>query len=142
MTWAHLVFGHDNRFPVPNLMVIRFITDHLKGMDKSMDQKLIDMCFKKKPGPHILNTVCRRIASLSAAHEALKVENPCRTKEVRTLLSKARRASVKKEETSHEKNELTRDLLDLLISTCDESLIESTKSPASIYSAIFQASIR
>lgn len=123
MTWAQVALGYDMDFPVPSPVVIRFITDHLKGMDEATERKLMEMGIKGKPGPHTLNTVCRRIASLSAAHEAQKMENPCRTKEVCTLLSKARRASVRQGHVPEKRNALTRDLLELIISTCDDSII-------------------
>ncbi len=123
MTWARIALGYDMGFPVPAPVVIRFITDHLKGLDEHTENVLIGMNLKRKPGPHTLNTICRRIASLSAAHEAQKMENPCRTKEVSTLLSKARRASVRQGHVPAKKKALTRDLLELLISTCDDSLI-------------------
>ena len=123
MTWARFALGYDMGFPVPCPVVVRFITDHLKGMDEDTERKLLGLGIKGKSGTHSLNTIIRRIASLSAAHEAQKVENPCRSREVSTLLSKARRASAKKGELPNKRKALTRDLLELVISTCDDSII-------------------
>ncbi len=95
-TWARIAAGYEMGYPVPPALLIRFITDHLGGMDEETDKSLVSMGIKSRMGAHSLNTICRRIASLSAAHEALKVENPCRSKEVSILLSKARRGAVKK----------------------------------------------
>lgn len=120
--WAQVALGYDMGFPVPYPVVIRFITDHLKGMDQLTEKALISAGTKRKQGPHNLSTICRRIASLSAAHEAQKMVNPCRTKEVSTLLSKARRGATKRGETPNKKKALTRDLLELLITTCDDSM--------------------
>ena len=124
MTWARIALGYDMGFPVPAPVVIRFITDHLKGLDEHTENVLIGMNLKRKPGPHSLNTICRRIASLSAAHEAQKMENPCRSKEVSMLLSKARRASARKGEGPAKKRAATRDILDAMLATCGESLID------------------
>lgn len=122
-SWIQVVTGAEITYPVPLPLVIRFITDHLGGMDESHDSALVGMGIKAKEGTHSLSTVCRRIASLSAAHEVLKVKNPCRMKEVTLLLSKARKAAVKKGKTPVKKRALTRDLIEILISTCDNSLI-------------------
>ncbi len=122
MAWALITTGYEVGFPVPCPLVIRFIVDHLQGLDEQTDKALCGMGVKAKPGTHSLNTVSRRIASLSTAHENLHVDNPCRSKEVRTLLSKAKRGAVKNGVKPKKKSALTRDLLELLLSTCDDSL--------------------
>jgi len=124
VAWARISVGYDVGFPFPIPLVVRFIIDHLKGMDEQTDRKLMEEGYKKHPGPHSLNTICRRIASLSAAHEAQGLENPCHSKEVKTLLSKARKAAVKNGDVPDKKKALTKDLLELLLSTCGNSLID------------------
>jgi integrase len=93
-------------------------------MDEETDNRLVSSGIKAKTGAHSLNTICRRIASLSAAHEALKVENPCRCKEVTILLSKARKAGVKKGLGPTKKKAATRDILEVMLATCKDSLID------------------
>lgn len=122
MTWARITLGYDNGLPVPCPVVIRFIVDHLKGMDIEAENALVNQGVKKA-GVHNLNTICRRIASLSAAHESHRLDNPCRTKEVTALLSKARRATAKMGTGPSKKKALTKDLLEALVSTCDDSPI-------------------
>lgn len=124
-SWARMAAGYEMDYPVPAALLIRFITDHLGGMDEALDRHLVSMGIKAKTGPHSLNTISRRIASLSAAHEALKVENPCRSKEVSILLSKARRAGARKGEGPAKKRAATRDILDAMLATCGDSLIDT-----------------
>ena len=122
--WAKMTTGYELEYPVFSALLIRFITDHLGGMDEAIDKSLVSMGIKAKIGAHSLNTICRRIASLSAAHEALKVENPCKSKEVTVLLSKSRRAAAKKGEGPTKKKAATRDVLEVMIATCRDSLID------------------
>ena len=70
---------------------------------------------KGRLGPHRINTVSRRITALSLAHDWHKVANPCRGVEVKTLLSKARRAAVQQGQRPIQKQALTLDLLDRLL---------------------------
>ena len=51
---------------------------------------------KQKPGPFKLSTVVHRVAVLSTAHKLKRLANPCELPSVRTLLSRARRAAVKR----------------------------------------------
>jgi len=122
MAWARVATGYDQGFPVPTGLVLRFITDHLMGLDEGTDESLVRMGIKAQTGTHSINTVCRRIASLSAAHEAQSLKNPCRSKEVTTLLSKARKAMIRQGIEVIKKNALTKDLLLALISSCSDSL--------------------
>lgn len=122
--WAKMSAGYEMEYPVPPALLIRFITDHLGGLDEETDNRLVSSGIKAKTGTHSLNTICRRIASLSAAHEALKVENPCRCKEVTILLSKARKVGVKKGLGPTKKKAATRDILEVMLATCRYSLID------------------
>ena len=54
----------------------------------------------------------------------MKVHNPCRGKEVSTLLSKARKAAVKRGHMPHKMKALTRDLLEAIIPMRTSSLID------------------
>lgn len=124
MAWASVATGYDMGFPVPVALVVRFITDHLYSMDNSTDKNLVVMGIKARLGTHSISTVSRRISSLSVAHEAQKMENPCRSQEVKTLLSKARKAATKMGITPQKKKAITKNLLEAIISTCGGSLID------------------
>ena len=124
--WAKMAAGFEMEYPVPLGLLVRFITDHLYGMSEALDVHLVSIGIKAKTGTHSLNTICRRIASLSAAHEAMKVHNPCREKEVSTLLSKARKAAVKRGQMPRKVKALTRDLLEAIVPMQTRSLIDIT----------------
>jgi len=69
-----------------------------------------------------LSTVVQRVAVLSTAHKLKRLANPCELPSVRTLLSRARRAAVKRGERSTKKTAITRAELEAMLATCDDSL--------------------
>ena len=77
---------------------------------------------KAKVGPLKLSTVVQRMAVLSTAHKLKRLANPCELPSVRTLLSRARRASVKRGERPTKKTAITRPELEAMLATCDDSL--------------------
>ena len=63
---------------------------------------------KAKVGPLKLSTDVQRVAVLSTAHKLKRLANPCELPSVRTLLSRARRAAVKRGERPTKKTPITR----------------------------------
>ncbi|WP_298506685.1 site-specific integrase [uncultured Sphaerochaeta sp.] len=125
MAWVKLTVGHDMDLPTPPTLLIQFIVEHLFEMNVDKENELVRLGVKARRGRHSLNTVSRRLASLSALHELNRMPNPCRDKEVTSLLSKARRASAKKGEMATKKRAITRDILEVMLSTCGSSLIDT-----------------
>jgi integrase len=78
--------------------------------------------FKGKLGPLALSTVGHRLAVLSKLHALHAAPNPCRDEGVRQLIAKTRRAYAKRGAPTARKAALTREPLDALLATCDESL--------------------
>ena len=64
----------------------------------------------------------QRVAVLSTAHKLKRLTNPCELATVRTLLSRARRAAVKRGERPTKKTAITRPELEAMLATCDDSL--------------------
>ena len=87
-----------------------------------IDQALVAAGLKAKVGPLKLSTVVQRVAVLSTAHKLKRLSNPCELSIVRTLLSRARRASVKRGERPTKKTAITRAELEVMLATCDDSL--------------------
>ncbi len=126
-TWAKIALNiKEPCYPIPKNMLIQFIIDHLYGLNDQVEKRLMLAGKKARPGPHSINTVQRRISSLSVAHQYQGIEeNPCAAKEIKMLLRKARRAAVKDGKQSQKKRAITLDLLFRLIGTCNgESLID------------------
>jgi integrase len=69
-----------------------------------------------------LATVVQRVAVLSTAHKLKRLTNPCELASVRTLLSRARRAAVKRGERPTKKTAITRPELEAMLATCDDTL--------------------
>ncbi|MBB3888620.1 integrase [Xanthomonas campestris] len=129
--WFQGRFGQPITLPVPEPAVVQFVVDHLARRGRTgltwelppaLDAHLIAAGLKQKLGPFKLSTVVHRVAVLSAAHQAHKAANPCEAPAVRQLLKRGRRASVKRGERPHKKTAITRNELEALLSTCDDSL--------------------
>lgn len=129
--WFQVRYGQPIRMPVPAAAVVQFIVDHLARRSRSgpawelppaLDAHLVAAGLKQRPGPFKLNTVVHRVAVLSAAHQARKLDNPCESPEVRQLLAKGRRAAHKRGERPRKKTAITKTELEALVGTCDDSL--------------------
>jgi integrase len=87
-----------------------------------VDQALVAAGLKAKPGPWTLATVRHRVAVLSTAHRLKNATNPCEQPAIRTVLSRAARAAVKRGERPHKKTAITLAELETMLVTCDDSL--------------------
>ena len=124
-------FGAELTLPVNEVVVIQFLVDHIQRKGKTglvselpptLDQALVAAGLKAKVGPLKLSTVVQRVAVLSTAHKLKRLTNPCELPSVRTLLSRARRASVKRGERATKKTAITRPELEAMLATCGDSL--------------------
>lgn len=124
-------FGAELTLPVNEAVVIQFLVDHIQRKGKAglvselpptLDQALVAAGLKAKVGPLKLSTVVQRVAVVSTAHKLKRLANPCELPSVRTLLSRARRASVKRGDRPTKKTAITRAELEAMLSTCDDNL--------------------
>lgn len=129
--WAQARYGNALALPVPTTLVVQFIVDHVargpRGAPTSelppdIDQLLVKSGFKGARGPLKMNTVQHRISVLSKLHQLRKQPNPCEDPQIRHLLSQARRATAKRGETVTKKTAATREPLEAMLATCDDSL--------------------
>lgn len=98
-----------------------FIIQHIEEMNPEVDKVLVDQGYKSKLGTHSLETVKRRIASLSVCLELDKLENPCRDKEVKLLL---KRFTAMYGGKGRKKKAITKDILEDMLLTCKGHLID------------------
>jgi integrase len=105
-------------YPVPAEVVARFIADHIEGLDDAVDRDLVELGFKTKPGRHAINTVDRRVSTLSSFHKTKGIPNPCATPMIITLMSKARKAAARRGEKPRKKKAAVKSVLDQMIETC------------------------
>jgi integrase len=129
--WFALRYGVALQLPVPAAAVLQFIVDHaqrttedglVQELPAAIDQALVDAGHKSKIGPLALNTIVHRIAVLSKVHQLRSLENPAADPKVKELLSMTRRAYAKRGALARKKDALTRDPLDAVLATCDDSL--------------------
>ncbi|MEJ8852415.1 site-specific integrase [Variovorax rhizosphaerae] len=100
---------------------------HLKSalvneLPPEIDHALVDNGYKGKLGVPALNTLVHRVAVLSKAHQLAKESNPCADALVRELLGRTRRAYAQRGARPHKQRALTKDPLQLVLATCDETL--------------------
>lgn len=129
--WYGIRYGSQIQLPVPTPCVLQFIVDHAerstgKGLVSELpyeiDQALVQAGFKGKMGALAHNTLVHRIAVLSKAHQLRELKNPCHDPKVRELLSRTRKAYAKRGALPQKKDALTKDPLQAILATCDDTL--------------------
>ena len=129
--WYGLRYGQQITLPVLAHVVLQFIVDHAQRktadglkceMPPAIDQAMVDGGFKANLGPPALATLLHRISVLSKVHQLRAIPNPCQDVKVRELLGKTRRAYSKRGVVQDKKAALTKDPLEALLATCDDSL--------------------
>jgi integrase len=130
--WFPLRYGVALQLPVPAAAVLQFIVDHaqrttedglVQELPAAIDQALVDAGHMSRIGPLALNTIVHRVAVLSKVHQLRSLENPGADARVKELLSMTRRAYAKRGALARKKDALTRDPLNDLLATCDDSLV-------------------
>jgi integrase len=129
--WFELRYGRRFALPLPETAVIQFVVDHAQRSTEqglkwelplALDRELVRLGAKGKLGAPSLNTLLQRLSVLSKAHELHGHPNPCRGARVRELLAKTRRAYARRGVAPAKKAALTREPLQALLDTCDDSL--------------------
>ncbi len=129
--WFSLRYGRAIALPVPVPVALQFIVDHVERTTETglktelpvaIDAALVDAGLKAKLGSLAMATVSHRLSVLSKVHQIKALPNPCRDPQVQELLAKARRAYAKRGVVQDKKPALTREPLEALLATCDDSL--------------------
>lgn len=130
--WHAARYGIELTLPVPEAAVLQFVVDHVvrrsaEGeltweLPSSVDQALVAAGLKAKLGAWTLSTVRHRVAVLSTAHRLKQLPNPCEQPAVRTVLSRAGRAAVKRGERPRKKTAITLIELEAMLATCNDTL--------------------
>lgn len=129
--WFGLRYAKPITLPVPVPAVIQFIVDHAERstrtglvceLPEAIDLALVQGGYKSALGPPALATLTHRLSVLSKVHQLNQARNPCQDPKVRELISKTRRAYAKRGVTKGKKAALTKEPLEALLATCDDSL--------------------
>ena len=129
--WYGLRYGGQIQLPLPTACVLQFMVDHaqrattkglISELPDAIDQALVSGGYKGKLGPMAHTTLVHRIAVMSKAHQLRDLHNPCHDVQVRELLSRTRKAYAKRGALPRKKAALTKDPLQALLETCDDSL--------------------
>lgn len=130
--WYAARYHRPIALPVPEVAVVQFVVDHAQRLDADgtlvselppeLDRVLVDHGYKARVGPLSLSTLEHRISVLSKIHQLQSAANPCAQARVRELLARTRRAYAKRGALPAKKPALTREPLEALLDTCDDSL--------------------
>jgi integrase len=130
--WHAARYGVEFSLPVPEATVLQFVVDHVVRrsadgelaweLPPAVDRTLVAAGLKAKLGSWTLATVRHRVAVLSTAHRLRHATNPCEQPAIRTVLSRAARAAVKRGERPHKKTAITLAELEAMLATCDDTL--------------------
>ena len=129
--WHVLRLGQPMQLPLSVASVLQFIIDHaqrqtgaglLSEMPAEIDEELVASGYKAKKGPPAHNTLVHRMAVMSKAHQVHAMPNPCQDGAVKELMSRTRKAYARRGDLPQKKEALTRDVLEELLATCDDSL--------------------
>ncbi|MGV8805660.1 MAG: site-specific integrase [Polaromonas sp.] len=129
--WHAMRYGKNIELPLLPITVMQFIVDHVERMTTAgltselpveIDLALVNAGYKGKSGPLAYSTLVHRIAVLSKAHQLRGVINPCHDAGVRELLSRTRKAYAKRGVMQKKQDALTKDSLQLILSTCNDTL--------------------
>lgn len=129
--WHVLRLSKPMQLPLSVASVLQFIIDHAErqtsaGLQSEMpaevDEALVAAGYKGKKGPPSHNTLVHRMAVMSKAHQVHSLANPCQDGAVKELMSRTRKAYARRGELPQKKEALTRDVLEELLNTCDDSL--------------------
>jgi integrase len=132
-TWAAAInWVEEPTWPVPVDIVLRYVADHLEGLDPDVDEHLIACGVKTKKGPHAISTIDRRISALSTFHRMKGVANPCADPTVITLMSKSRKAAARRGYKPFKKKAIVKTVLDQIIETTNEGRLIDIRDRALI----------
>jgi integrase len=129
--WYGIRYGSQIQLPLPTPCVLQFIVDHAERntdnglvheLPVDIDQALVLAGYKGKLGAPAHSTLVHRIAVLSKAHQMRALKNPCHDPKVRELLSRTRKAYAKRGALPQKKDALSKDPLQAILATCDDSL--------------------
>lgn len=125
-SWCSAIGWTDEPIlPVPPEVVARFVVDHLEGLDDDVERDLIERGVKAGRGVHSMNTIDRRVSTLSSYHKTKGLQSPVNDPIVSQVLSKARRATARRGKRVNKKKAVVRKILDQLLEHCaTDSLID------------------
>lgn len=119
MQWQIAAFGNIS-WPVTEDIAIQFIFHHLQEMPIDIESKLLAGGWKKRSGSHSINTVRRRLVSISIWHTMNGKADPSESHKVKALLS----AMAKTKEGPKRTKAITANILEQMLATCKGSAID------------------
>lgn len=117
-TWARTA-GCSPGYPVPVEVVLRFIDQQLSFATAGESPGIAPGAAKNRAKGCAVATVARRVLVLGLVHRARGFRSPCEDDRVKVALRQARRRAAGQ---AVRRKPVTREVLDQLLATCNESL--------------------
>ncbi len=117
--WAKAALELEEHYPVNGDIVVRFLLDHLAGLEHDLEKRLVTTGIKK-PGLHAVATIEARVRHLSKAHRIRGLPSPTDDPRVRETLREARRQRTQ-DGGQRQAIAVTLDILEQLLATCTSS---------------------
>ena len=112
-------FGHAERVALPSGELQLVLQQR---MPAEVDAALVSAGYKAELGLHRMTTIDHRLSVLSWAHGEKSLESPCQNPAVRRLLADCRKIAKELGQAPRTKTAATQNGLDVMLSTCDDSL--------------------
>lgn len=112
----------DAQMPLSPLTVVRFLAEHVEGLDDELDEDLVRAGVKQDLGRLSISTVARRLAAMATAHKMAGCANPCADPQVRELLAMARRAAARGGWAPKKKTAVPLEIMEKMLATCGDDL--------------------
>lgn len=121
--WYRYTYEERVSYPIDVNVIYEFIVQHgLNGIPGVVEQKLIDHQLKSRTGVWRHRSILRRLSAIAAKHHDMDYDSPTSSPRVKQLLRRLRRHEVAVR-PSKQKQAITREVMERLLATCDESLI-------------------
>jgi len=144
-TWSVAATGAPLPWPAPEALALKFVAHHLwdpaqrevdaaHGMPAEVTEALTDAGLLRSDGPHAPSTVKRRLAHWSTLHRWKGIVGPFAAPSLHAAVRLAVRAS-NRPRRRKSKRAVTRDILELLLSTCRSDRLVDTRDAALLLTA-------
>lgn len=128
--WAKVAKSLEESYPVDKDLVESFILDHVEGLPADIDEKMVALKYKTKPGVHTISTIERRLKALSWMHRIKKLPSPIQDPSLKQCLSNAKRSRVRAGYVPKRSRAITKPVLQKMIKKINSQTLKGKQDRA------------
>lgn len=114
-SWFEICGFGEPSLPIAADILIRFVVDHMEGLDPKVDAALVAAGVKTKRGMHRISTVSRRMAAVATWHRSSGFPSPLSGGPVQESLRLARKAAARRGHRPRKKKAALRETVQSLL---------------------------